>query len=171
MQITGGRLKGARLKVPRGIRPTSAHVRRLLFDWLDPEGTRLLELYAGSGAVGLEALSRGAAEAVFVEANPRACRAIRENLETLGLKGRVICAPVRKAIKLLREEGQKFDWAFADPPYALDPGEDLKELWLIIESYLVLEREADAPEIEGFELVEVKHARGKRLLLYRRLPG
>ena len=82
-----------------------------------------------------------------------------------------MCAPVKRAIEALVKEGARFDWGFADPPYSVDPSPDLERLWLIIEGYLVLEREGEAPELKGFELLEVKHARGKSLFLYRRLPG
>lgn len=160
-----------RLKAPRGIRPTSAHLRRLIFDWLDPAGTKLLELFAGSGAVGIEALSRGAAEAVFVDSSPASCRAIRENLERAGLEARVLCLPARRAIEKLVKEGARFDWAFADPPYSLDPSGELERLYLVVEGHLLLERAGEAPRLRGFELAEVKHARGKSLFLYRRLPG
>lgn len=121
MRVIAGRVKGARLeaKAP-GVRPTSARVRSALFSALGPErleGARVLDLYAGAGALGIEALSRGAAFARFVERDRRQCAAIRKTLHAAGLQDQaaVSCATV---MKYLQATDETFDLAIADPPYA-----------------------------------------------------
>lgn len=127
LRIVAGELKGRRLRVPDapGVRPTSDRVRQALFDLLGQRlpGGRVLDAYAGTGALGFEALSRGAAEAVFVESGREAGVAIRENAGSLGVADR--CRLVQgDAVALLdggRLEGP-FAWIFADPPWALGAG-------------------------------------------------
>ncbi len=124
MRIIGGSVGGRAIRAPRGqaTRPTADRVREAIFNILGPppEGTRVLDLFAGSGALGLEALSRGAEQAVFVDQAAGACRVVRENLESLGLahRGRVVRADANKALDRLRKDGQAFRWVFRDPPYA-----------------------------------------------------
>jgi 16S rRNA (guanine966-N2)-methyltransferase len=127
LRIVAGELKGRRLRVPDapGLRPTSDRVRQALFDILGQRlpGGRVLDAYAGSGALGFEALSRGAAEAVFVESGREAAAAIRENARGLGVEDR--CRLVQgDAVTLL--EGRRlqgpFAWVFADPPWVLGAG-------------------------------------------------
>jgi 16S rRNA (guanine(966)-N(2))-methyltransferase RsmD len=123
VRIVSGRFKGRRLKAPGGhaTRPTSERVREALFDILGPRvtGAVFLDLYAGTGAVGVEALSRGAERVVFVESKHGAVRNLRENLEALGDPGeaRVLAVPVARALRILSEEGAAADLAFCDPPY------------------------------------------------------
>jgi len=126
MRIISGKYKGRTIKMPKGIRPTQDKVRKALFDILgNIEGLSFLELFAGSGAVGLEALSQGAKEAVFVEKDRKCTEKIKENLSALGLvelpacrqAGRVIELDVFKAIEQLNNQGRKFDIIFLDPPY------------------------------------------------------
>lgn len=123
MRIIGGEAKSRRLRTLKGrsLRPTLGRVRQTLFDMLGQKiaGCRFLDLFAGSGTVGIEALSRGAARAVFVEADRRAVGRIRENLaETdLGGKSRVMAARVETALERLAGEGERFDTVFLDPPY------------------------------------------------------
>ena len=121
MRVVGGELRGRRLKVPAGraIRPTADRVREALFSILgDVTGMRVLDLFAGSGALGIEALSRGAAEAVFVDSSRRAVTAVRANLEALGLEATV---RRRDALSFLehREAGGGYQIVFVDPPYDL----------------------------------------------------
>jgi 16S rRNA (guanine966-N2)-methyltransferase len=124
MRVIAGRLGGRRLKAPAGARtrPTAERVREALFAMLeDVAEARVLDLFAGSGALGIEALSRGAASAVFVERDAAALRALRENLTALGL-GRDV-AEVRRgdAIRALHSahrRGENYDLVFIDPPYA-----------------------------------------------------
>lgn len=117
MRVVAGEFKSRRLRAPRGkrTRPTADRVREALFSMLgDVSGARVLDLYAGSGALGIEALSRGAASALFVERDPRAAAAIEWNLRSLGLD-----QPVRRqdALRFLGRAEGTFDLVFCDPPY------------------------------------------------------
>jgi 16S rRNA (guanine966-N2)-methyltransferase len=146
MRIIAGSRKGHRIDAPRGgaTRPTSDRVRENVFNLVAPwvEDSEVLDLYAGSGAVGLEALSRGAARAVFVEADVDACRTINANLDKLRLTGaRVLCQDVAR---YLAAETGAYDVVFCDPPYdeyeRLEPGlaRDLPRV-LAADGLLVLE--------------------------------
>lgn len=123
MRIIAGRLKGRRLVAPRGdvTRPTADQVRLALMDALMPylPGARVLDLFAGAGGVGLEALSRGATHATFVERDARAVDALRRNVSALGVaeSTRVMRADVARALAALARAGERFDIVFADPPY------------------------------------------------------
>lgn len=123
MRVLGGAAKGRRLKAPKGqrLRPTAARVKEALFNILphDLSGLRVLDLFAGTGSLSVEALSRGAAKAVLVDASRAAGLAIRENLRSMGLSGRceVWGAPVLKATRALGRRGEKFELIFLDPPY------------------------------------------------------
>ncbi len=106
----------------RGVRPTLDRVREAVFDVLGERvrGARVLDLFAGSGAFGLEALSRGAAHATFCDTSPRAVQAIRDNLARLGFTAtvaRVLHMPAVQAIQRLAKEGERHDVVFVDPPY------------------------------------------------------
>ena len=121
MRVVAGELRGRRLTAPpgRSTRPTADRVREALFSILgDVAGLRVLDLFAGSGALGIEALSRGAREAVFVERSPRAVRAVQANLAALSLEARVERAD---AVAFLRAAAGDagFDVVFVDPPYDL----------------------------------------------------
>ena len=126
MRVLAGALKGRRIATPRGstTRPTADQVRIALMDTLTPRlpGARLLDLFAGAGGVGLEALSRGAAHVTFVERDTRAVGALRVNVETLGVaaQARVERADVRVALERLAREAARFDIVFLDPPYEDD---------------------------------------------------
>jgi 16S rRNA (guanine(966)-N(2))-methyltransferase RsmD len=103
----------------------------VLFDVIGERivGSRAIDLFAGSGAIGIEALSRGAAEVCFVERSRAALRCLRQNLENLGLTGqsRIVAAPVASGLRILREsEAGAFGWVFADPPYGTKP-----EAWML----------------------------------------
>ena len=125
MRIIGGIYKGLKLRVPKieGVRPTYDKVREALFNILGNrcEGVCFLDLFAGSGAVGLEAISRGAEQVVFVENDKRVVNVLKHNISLFhGVdqsKFRVIHADVKKAIPLLRREQKRFDIIFSDPPY------------------------------------------------------
>ncbi|TDX96921.1 16S rRNA (guanine966-N2)-methyltransferase [Amycolatopsis arida] len=121
-RIVAGRAGGRRLRVPsRGTRPTSERVREALFNALESAGelagARVLDLYAGSGALGLEALSRGAADALFVEADRTAAEVLRGNVAALGLGGTVRQGRVEAVVA--GPAPAPFDVVLADPPYAL----------------------------------------------------
>jgi len=121
VRIVAGSRKGHRIEAPKGVvtRPTGDRVREAVFSILGSvEGARVLDLFAGSGAMGLEALSRGATSCHFVERDREAVRIIRANLEKLHLTGAVVVA--RDAAAALREErgrGRRYDLVLADPPY------------------------------------------------------
>jgi 16S rRNA (guanine966-N2)-methyltransferase len=122
MRVIAGRLGGRRLAAPRGegTRPTADRVREALFSALgDLTGALVCDLYAGTGALGIEALSRGARRAVFVESARPALGVLRDNLASLDLTGaaRVVPHSVERGLELLRDEGA-FDLALLDPPYA-----------------------------------------------------
>jgi len=123
VRIIAGALKGRRLRTPRGetTRPTADQVRIALMDALAPRlpGARVLDLFAGAGGVGLEALSRGAAHATFVERDARAVAALRANIAALGVEGRarVVRDDVARALARLARAGETFDVVFLDPPY------------------------------------------------------
>jgi 16S rRNA (guanine966-N2)-methyltransferase len=147
MRIIGGESKGRAIRLPGGchIRPTTDRVKGALFNILGSlEGKSFIDLYAGCGNVGLEALSRGARGAVFVEKDLRLIETIRENLRLFGFEGRAetIAADAEEGIRRLRKRGEHFDLLFADPPYeegfivkiatCLEQGELLNENGIII---------------------------------------
>ena len=119
MRITTGKYKNRNVSMPKGIRPTQNKVRKAIFDILgDIEGLSFLELYAGSGAVGFEALSRGAAEVVMVELNRDCQLAIRKNIETFKATAcSLYPQEAEKAILRLHKDKRSFDIIFLDPPY------------------------------------------------------
>jgi 16S rRNA (guanine966-N2)-methyltransferase len=134
-RIIGGEGKGRRLKTPAGelTRPTAARVRQTLFDILAPQvpGCRFLDAFAGSGGIGLEALSRGAAVVVLVEIHAPAAAALRDNVRTLSRAGgeaRVYRQDTRVALAGLAAEGEAFDVIYLDPPYDSDHYEPMLEL-------------------------------------------
>jgi 16S rRNA (guanine966-N2)-methyltransferase len=121
VRILAGRWKGRALEVPDCARPTSSRAREALFDILQDavSGARVLDLFAGSGAVGIEALSRGAREAVFVESD---ADALEKNLARLGAlrsEFRILRGKARIVMEALARDGERFDLVFADPPYAM----------------------------------------------------
>jgi 16S rRNA (guanine966-N2)-methyltransferase len=124
MRVIAGQYRSRVLQAPRGLdtRPTSDRLRETLFNVLAPriEGAVFLDLYAGSGAIGIEALSRGAKEAIFVEQSDAANRVIRGNLAALGIRGSYALESrsVGAALRRLSEAGRNVDLVFLDPPYA-----------------------------------------------------
>ncbi len=123
MRIIAGRARGRRLCAPRGAatRPTPERVREALFSILAGRGTDalVLDLFAGTGALGLEALSRGARQAVFVESQRSALTCLMQNIRTVGLEGTsVLAMPAERALEQLSRRGQRFDLVFLDPPFS-----------------------------------------------------
>src|SRR5215471_11531359 len=124
MRVIGGIYGGRRLRTPAGlaVRPTSDRLRETLFNVLTPdiEGASFLDICAGSGAAGIEALSRGAAASTFVEVSRRACSAIEANLAMLGIdsEAQIVNRDAVKAIKWLASQDQRFGIVFFDPPYS-----------------------------------------------------
>jgi|ERR671938_964142 16S rRNA (guanine966-N2)-methyltransferase len=123
MRIIAGSRKGARIFAPKGLdtRPTADRVREAAFNLLGPyaaEDARVLDLFAGSGAMGLEALSRGAAHATFVENDREACRTINRNLDKLGLdNATVLCQDALTSLRADARQGTRYDLVLVDPPY------------------------------------------------------
>ncbi|HEY2442697.1 MAG TPA: 16S rRNA (guanine(966)-N(2))-methyltransferase RsmD [Streptosporangiaceae bacterium] len=154
MRIIAGAAGGRRLAVPAGdqTRPTSDRAREGLFGTVQGicgplDGASVLDLYAGSGAVGLEALSRGAARALLVEADPRAVRVIRANIAALGLAGAELAASRVERVLARGPGAGRFALAFADPPYAAAGGEIaavltalIDQRWLIQGALVAVER-------------------------------
>jgi 16S rRNA (guanine966-N2)-methyltransferase len=129
IRIIGGQLRNSRLDVPDlpGLRPTAERVRETLFNWLAPviAGARCLDLCAGTGALGIEALSRGAASVQFVERDARAAQALRDNLARLKASGGQVAAI--DALAFLQGAGQPYGLVFLDPPFALGMWEALAQ--------------------------------------------
>ncbi len=181
-RIVGGEARGRRLAVPpRGTRPTSDRAREGLFNALRAEmqlvGARVLDLYAGSGAVGLEALSRGAAVVVFVESERKAATVLQDNVRAVGLPGATVhrCSVDTYLAALGAED--PFDVVFADPPYAVTDAviatvlERLSENgWVSSGGVVVLERSCRGPEPQWpAEIKAIKQRRyGEGCLWYGR---
>ncbi len=186
MRITGGTYLSRPLRAPRGdaTRPTSDRVREALFGILgarfELEGARVLDLYAGSGALALEALSRGAAHATLVESARPALEAIHANVEALGVAAqvRVLGQPAERAIRALSGAGAPFGLVLADPPYAEVPkgaagrvlASAVKGEIVALEATVVLEHASNdtPPVVPGLEVVETRRYGDTSLTFYRR---
>lgn len=125
MRVIAGSRKGHRIDAPKGLatRPTGDRVREAAFNLIGPlGGADVIDLYAGSGAMGLEALSRGAARAVFVESDRAACRTIERNLDRLRLRGAtVLCDEALRVLSAEALAGRRYDLVLVDPPYEAWP--------------------------------------------------
>jgi 16S rRNA (guanine966-N2)-methyltransferase len=176
LRIIGGRHRGRRLRFPPGvaIRPTPDRVRETLFNWLQPriDGARVLDLFAGSGALGFEALSRGAREAVLVERDPALAGNLRQLAARLpdGDRVQVVCAD---ALAWLRDAHGAFDLAFVDPPFAANlwrPALDAVTARLVGDAWLYVEapHEADAAPGAGWRPHREGKTRDVRYAVYRR---
>ena len=121
LRVAGGEARGRRLKAPKGIRPTQGMVKEAIFNLVGPgiDGVHVLDLFAGSGAIGIEALSRGAAGVTFVDREPRGLAILRQNLEVLDLKSRsqVVRADVVRWLEGSPDELKQAGFVFMDPPY------------------------------------------------------
>lgn len=182
MRVGGGRLRGRRIAAPKGreTRPTSGRLKKSLLDVLVPRlpGARVLDLYAGAGALAIEALSRGAESAVLVERDRRAVAVIRSNLAELELD-RVAQVVSRDVLAALSRLKGSFDVVFADPPYRSDEAERLlgglgaSEL-VAPEGILALEHHHKtvlAERVGSLERHRVLEAGESRVSLYTRLSG
>ena len=175
LRIVAGKWRSRLLPVADdpGLRPTSERIRETLFNWLASsiEGSRCLDLYAGSGALGLEALSRGAGEVVFVEYSASAIAVLQESVTALDASG----ARVRKldAISYLHGKPERFDIVFLDPPFAADLLKDLCRLlderhWLAAGARVYLEQDHDRalPRLpDGWTVLKQKTAGNVRYTL------
>ena len=184
MRITGGEFGGRNLKVPKtdAIRPTQDRVREALFNIIPFEvaGCEFLDLFAGSGAVGLEALSRGAARVTFVERERRHIAVLKENLDSCRVQSTVVDVVAAEAYRWLSSySGTGFTIGFADPPYAL--GEEkgyasvlatlaargvIREGGLFIAEMTAVQKPEETP---GWELVRDRTYGKTRLCMWRRL--
>ena len=174
-RIIAGEARGRRLQVPVGdaTRPTSDRAREGLFSSLhslgDVEGARVLDLYAGSGALGLEALSRGAVSATLVEDDPLALNAIRDNVATTRLEGAFV-VPMKVQVFLASDAEPRYDVVFVDPPYADDVGPTLSALvpWLAEDAVVAVERPTRGPELSWPEGLRAERSRryGEATLWY-----
>ncbi len=182
MKILGGEYRGRNFYMPAGIRPTQGILRAAIFDILghDLSGMSLLELYAGSGAVSLEAISRGASKVVMVEHNELNAKIIRENCELLGIElggqFKLIKAEAMTTIKRLTDEATKYDIVFFDPPYGL--GLPKKTLKLLIsrdilhpQSLVIAQYEkGDGVEVpEGFEVLTERRYGSSYLSIFQKV--
>ncbi len=121
LRVAGGEARGRRLKTPKNIRPTQGIVKQAIFNMVGPDidGAKVLDLFAGSGALGIEALSRGAAHVTFVDREPRGLAILRQNLDVLGFKERahVVRGDVVHWLEASHESVASADFVFLDPPY------------------------------------------------------
>ncbi|WP_326618279.1 16S rRNA (guanine(966)-N(2))-methyltransferase RsmD [Streptomyces decoyicus] len=183
-RVIAGTAGGRRLAVPpgNGTRPTSDRAREGMFStWESLDGplagARVLDLYGGSGAVGLEALSRGAAHVLLVEADARAVRTIRDNVRAVGLPGVEVRAGKAEQTAAAAAPGEPYDLAFLDPPYAVTDAE-LREIlitlrgqgWLADDALVTVERSTRGgtfPWPDGFEAIKARRY-GEGTLWYGR---
>jgi 16S rRNA (guanine966-N2)-methyltransferase len=177
IRIIGGSLRNSRLDVPDlpGLRPTAERVRETLFNWLAPmiEGARCLDLCAGTGALGIEALSRGAAGVQFVERDARAAQTLRENLARLKTSAGEVS--VQDAAQFLQGAPQQQDLVFLDPPFALPLWSPLAQQleqggWLAAQAWIYVESPRNlTPSLPAhWQLHREGHAGEVRFALYRR---
>lgn len=189
MRITGGEIGGRLLKAPRsGLRPTQDRVRASLFSILGERvpGARFLDLFAGTGAVGIEAWSRGAAAVCWVESAPAVVRCLEENVRTLCAgQGRIVRGEVLKVLRPGFAE-PPFDLVYADPPYARDPrADEAREQWVRLMErleaaavvapggWMVMEQRDGEPVLErvGWLLVRDRRYGGSRLRILERVDA
>lgn len=177
MRVIAGSARGRRLATLAGaaVRPTADRVKEALFSMLESrfalEGAVLLDLFAGSGGLGIEALSRGAATVVFVDTNPAALRLVRDNLAACRFTARLRSEPAQKALVRLATEGARFDGVFLDPPYASDELRSCLEFLststlLAADAWVVAEHPHNAPPPDSFPNLQltVRRRYGKTAL-------
>ena len=185
MRIIAGEAHGRRLKAPRGLhtRPTSARARESIFSRLavrmDLAGVRVLDIFAGSGSLGIESLSRGASFVNFIDSSRDAAAAIRDNLAQLGLsdRARVIVSDVRRALAELGGSREAFDLVFVDAPFKDDMSAEVLTLLtgldlVALDGWIVVEQSKRAPDAppapSGHERVLVATIGDHRIAFYRR---
>ena len=182
MRVISGSMKGRLLSFPKDIRPTQNKIRKAVFDILagTVKGSAVLELFAGSGAVGIEALSYGAKEVVFIDSSIRALKSIQRNLKRLGAGSscRVYCKDYACAVDFFVKNGRFFDTIFLDPPYSAGlakksllklAGCDILKTsgLLIIEHH----KKEELPDEQGSLIIYKQKKYGDTLLtLYRKAP-
>jgi 16S rRNA (guanine966-N2)-methyltransferase len=183
LRIIAGEAHGRRLDAPRGCetRPATARVRSSIFSRLEARGgvahARVLDIFAGSGSLGLEALSRGAARAVFVDSSKAAAISIGRNLRELGLaaRGRILTLDFRRALSALAAAAEQFELVFVDAPYARDASAEvlaiLTRLDLIAQQGIAVVRQyrrAPALEAAALECISSATLGDHHIAIYRR---
>ncbi len=183
MRVTGGEFCGRKLSVPPGdkVRPTQDRVREALFSILmnDVPGALFIDLFAGSGAVGLEALSRGADQVVWVEQNNRHVKVLHSNSELIAPgRGEIVCADVERWLKT-GGRNRKADVVFADPPYRDAQDKGFSGILALLAEYGVVADEGifvaemplvcDVEEVEGWELIKDRTYGHTRIAVYKRV--
>jgi 16S rRNA (guanine966-N2)-methyltransferase len=187
VRVIAGEKRGRRLRAPRGyrVRPTAARIKASLFDILASRrlvtGARVLDLFAGTGALGIEALSRGAATVVCVEESRTVARVLRANLAASGVESQatVLIGSVPVALRRLEGRGARFDGVFVDPPYAAGwVDRTLRRLarggLLADDAWVVVHHERDEPPAEtydGLAAVVTRRFGRSHVALYRRPAG
>ncbi len=176
LRIVAGNWRSRLLDIAdvQGLRPTSERIRETLFNWLTSRihGAHCLDLFAGTGALGLEALSRGARSAVFVEQSSKAVTALYENIKTLAADGAVVLHMDARDY-LRRDNPESFDLVFLDPPFAADLLDELCKLLaerklLANDAYVYLEQDRSTPEPDlpaGWRVIKNKTAGNVRYML------
>ncbi len=176
LRIIGGRLRGSKIEVAAspGLRPTPERLRETLFNWLQPwiDGARCLDLFAGSGVLGIEAGSRGAASVVLVERDPALAARISANLQRLKMPGTVKCMA---ASGFLGQPAEPFDIVFVDPPFAANCWSEIAQMlaqgaWLADNALIYLESPRDSViEVAAdWRVLRETSAASVRALLYQR---
>ncbi len=172
IKVTSGELRGRKLKSPENIltHPMGAREKLALFNMVDVAGKKVLDAYAGSGALGIEALSRGAEEVVFVESNRKIAGVISENLRTLGLSGKVAVETVER----FANDGQYaeyFDVIIADPPYNNFDKSEVASLVKLLDNDGIMVLSSPAKEeivVDGMTMVGSRTYAGARLTVMRK---
>ncbi len=159
LRISSGKIKGRKLFVPKGkkVRPTTARVKQSIFDTIyDFEGACVLDIFAGSGALGIESLSRGADHVTFIENDSKVIELLKKNLESCNLQSQysIISLDYSKAIKTLIKKGLSFDLIFIDPPFSLY---EVKKAHELIEEVIGLLKEDGVTVIEHTEPLEYQN--------------
>jgi 16S rRNA (guanine966-N2)-methyltransferase len=174
VRVIGGRSRGRRLsgRLPAGVRPTGDRVREAIFDVLGSMGgvedLGVIDLFCGSGAMGVEALSRGAASATFVDHDPAALDAVRTNLAAVGLEGEAATV-LRAELPAWLERSAPFDIAFCDPPYSFDGWSTLLG-WLQAD-LAVLESADEIAVPSGWEVTRSRRYGGTLVTVVRQAPS
>ena len=179
LRIIGGEWRGRKLRFPDApnLRPTPDRVRETVFNWLAPtiEGAQVLDLFAGSGALGLEALSRGAGFVTFVDNHKKVSQALQQHLEMLNVKEKAEVFSM-DGVKFLKKESQKYNLVFLDPPYHLDFMSKVVPLleehaWLSDNAllYLEIEKRQSLPELPAnWKMLKEKTAGEVQYFLFQR---